>query len=107
MTGTQPPPKLELLLVNFKLDGPAMYLSWSYQIMGALARRGLDGYVTVTEEEKEPLVKMSSEWKAWRATHTFFVYLVSQLHGSINCTTTVDEIQNVNDIWEKFKLSRR
>ena len=84
MTRTQPPPKLELLLVNFKLDGLAMYLSWSYQIMGALARRGLDGNVTVTEEEKEPLVKMSSEWKAWRSTHTFlYTWFLNSMVPSI------------------------
>ena len=35
--GTQPPPRLELLPVEFKLDGPATYLSWSssdYRCLG-------------------------------------------------------------------------
>ena len=61
VTGTQPPYRLELLLPDFKLDGPTTYLSWLYQITGALEGRGLDGYLT--EEEKEPHVKMSSECK--------------------------------------------
>ena len=49
--GTQPSPRLEFLLVEFKLNGLAMYLSWSRRVTGALARRGVDGYLT--REEKE------------------------------------------------------
>ena len=45
VTGTQPPPRLELR-IDFKLNGP----------------RGLHDYLT--REEKEPLVKMSSEWES-------------------------------------------
>ena len=46
VTGIQPPPRLELLPVEFKLDGPATYLSWSCRIIGALAGRSLDNYIT-------------------------------------------------------------
>ena len=59
MMGTQPPTRLELLPVDLKLDGPATYLSWSRQIMGALAGRDFDGYLT--GEEKEPPVNTSNE----------------------------------------------
>ena len=34
--GTQPPPRLELLPVDFKLNGPATYLRWSCQFTGCL-----------------------------------------------------------------------
>ena len=72
--------------------------------MGALARKGLDGYLM--GEEKEPYVKMSSEWKEWRATHTsLYTWLLNSMVPLI--ATIVDEIQNVKDILEKFKLSRR
>ena len=100
--GTQPPPRLELLPVDFKLDGPAMYLSWSCRITGALARRGL-GYLT--GEEKEPPIKMSSEWKAWRATHmSLYAWLLNSMFPSI--ATTVDGILSVKEIWEKLQKRR-
>ena len=85
VTGTQPPYRLELLLPDFKLDGPTTYLSWLYQITGALEGRGLDGYLT--EEEKEPHVKMSSEWKAWRSTHTnhMLYCTINGLHALWHC----------------------
>ena len=54
MTGTQLQSRLELLLVDFKLDGLTMYLSWSHQITGALVRRCIDDILTC--EEKEPPV---------------------------------------------------
>ena len=89
VTRTQPPPRLELLPIEFKLDGPATYLSWSRWIIGALAGRSLDGYLT--GKEKEPLVKMSNEWKAWRATHmSLYMWLLNSMVPSI--ATTVDGI---------------
>ena len=67
ITGTQQqPPRLELLPVDLKLDGPATYLSWSRRITGALAGRGLEGYLT--GEEKEPVDPTTAEWKTWRTT---------------------------------------
>ena len=100
VTGTQPPPRLELLPVEFKLDGPATYLSWSCRIIGGLARRSLDNYLT--GEEKEPLVKMSNEWKAWRATHMFvYTWHLNSMVPSI--ATTVDGILSVTEIWEKLQ----
>ena len=56
--GTQPPPRLELLPVELKLDEPTTYLSWSRWIIDGLAGRSLDGYLT--GEEKEPPVLLNS-----------------------------------------------
>ena len=100
VTGMQPPPRLELLPVEFKLDGPATYLSWSRRIIGALAGRSLDGYLT--GEEKEPPIKTSNEWKAWRATHmSLYTWLLNSMIPSI--ATTVDGILSVKEIWEKLQ----
>ena len=44
---------------------------------------------------------MSSEWKAWRATHmSLYTWLLNSMVPSIS--TIVDGIQNVKDIWEKL-----
>ena len=100
VTRTQPPPRLELLPVEFKLDGLATYLSWPRWIIGALAGRSRDGYLT--GEEKEPLVKTSTEWKAWRATHmSVYTWLVNSMVPSI--ATTVDGILSVTEIWENLQ----
>ena len=95
VTGTQPPPRLELIPVDFKLDVPATYMSWSRRITGALAGRGLDGFLI--GEETKPLIKMSSKWKPRRATHiSLYAWLLNSMVPSI--ATTVDGIQNVKDI---------
>ena len=53
-------------------------------------------------EEKEPHVKMSSEWEAWRATHTsLYTWLLNSMVPSI--ATTVDGILSVKEIWEKLQ----
>ena len=39
VTGTQPPPRLELLPIDFKLNGPATYSSCSHRITNALCMR--------------------------------------------------------------------
>ena len=100
ISGTLQPPRLELLPVDLKLDGPATFLSWSRRISGALAGRGLEGYLT--GEEKEPADKETAEWKAWRATHmSLYTWLLNSMVPSI--ATTVDGIQSVRDIWEKLQ----
>jgi lipid-binding SYLF domain-containing protein len=51
---THPQPvKLDLLLVDLKLDGPATYLSWSCRIKGFLAGRNLEGFLTGEEEPRQ------------------------------------------------------
>ena len=97
VTRTQSPPRINLFPVDFKLDGPATYLSWLHRITGALARRGLDG--DLIGEEKEPPVEMSSEAKAWKAIHmSLYTWLLNSMVPSI--ATTVGGIQNVNGIGE-------
>ena len=60
-----------------------------------MAGRGLDG--SLTGEEKESLVKMSSEWKAWRATHmSLYIWLLNSIFLSI--ATIFYGVQNVKDI---------
>ena len=62
--------------------------------------RSLDGYLT--GEEKESLVKMSNEWKVWRATHmSLYTWLLNSMIPSI--ATTVDGILCVKEIWEKLQ----
>jgi hypothetical protein len=43
--------KLDLSSVDLKLDGPAMYLSWSHRIKTVLAGKRLDGYLTGAKAE--------------------------------------------------------
>ncbi|KAJ9550922.1 hypothetical protein OSB04_014967 [Centaurea solstitialis] len=98
----QQPPRLELLPVDLKLDGPTTYLSWSRRIMGALAGRGLEGYLT--GEEKEPTDPTTTEWKTWRATHmSVYTWLLNSMVPSI--AVTVDGISSVLDIWKKLKMT--
>lgn len=98
--GSQQPPRLELLPVDLKLDGPATYLSWSRRVMGALAGRGLDGYLS--GEVKEPADSKSDEWKVWRTTHmSLYTWLLNSMTPAI--ATTVDGIMSVKDIWAKLQ----
>ena len=74
-----------------------MYLTWSHRITSSLARRGLDCYLI--GQEKEPHVKMSNKWNAWRATQmSLYTWLLNSMVPSI--ATTIGGIQNVNDIGE-------
>jgi hypothetical protein len=45
-TSTQVQVKLDLPPIDLKLDGPAIYLSWSRRIETALVGKRLEGYLT-------------------------------------------------------------
>jgi gag-polypeptide of LTR copia-type len=57
------PVKVDLQSVEIKLDGPAMYLSWSCRIRRALEGKNLDGYIT---GETVVPAKGSAEYSEWR-----------------------------------------
>jgi hypothetical protein len=89
--------KLDLPLMDLKLDGPATYLSWSRQIEASLVRKRLEGYLTGAEPGSD-----SAQADEWRTTHTqLFTWLLNSMVPSI--ASLVDDIQMVRNIWAKLK----
>lgn len=86
--------KMDLPPVDLKLKGPTTYLSWSCRIMGALAGRNLERYLT---GEKVEQGKDTDEWNGWKTTHMLlYTWLLNSMIPSI--AITVAGIQSVRDI---------
>jgi hypothetical protein len=95
----RPVQRIELPLLDRKLDGPASYLSWSRLVRYTLEGKDLEGYLT--GDKNEP-VEGSPERSEWKSTHmTIYIWLLSSLTPSI--ASTVDDIDRVKDVWEKLK----
>jgi hypothetical protein len=90
--------RLDLPLVDLKLDGPATYMSCSCRIETALVGKRLEGYLTGAEPGSD-----NAQADEWRTTHTqLFTWLLNSMVSSI--ASLVDDIQMVRDIWEKLKM---
>jgi Retrotransposon gag protein len=81
----RPVQRIDLPLLDRKLDGPASYLSWSRRVRYTLESKDLEGYLT--GDKREP-----AEVLDW---------LLNSLTSSI--ASTVDGKDRVNDVWEKLK----
>lgn len=89
--------KLDLPLVDLKLDGPATYLSWSRRIEAALVGKKLEGYLTGDEPASG-----SAQADEWRTTHALlYTWILNSMEPSI--ASLVDGIRHVRDIWAKLK----
>jgi Retrotransposon gag protein len=94
----RPVQRIDLPLLDRKLDGPASYLSWSRQVRYTLEGKDLEGYLT--GDKNEP-AEGSPERAEWKSTHmTIYMWLLSSLTPSI--ASTVDGIDRVKDVWEKL-----
>jgi hypothetical protein len=91
----RPVQRIDLPLLDRKLDGPASYLSWSRWVRYTLDGKDLEGYLT--GDKNEP-AEGSPERAEWKSTH---MWLLSSLTPSI--ASTVDGIDRVKDVWEKLK----
>jgi hypothetical protein len=56
--------KLDLPLVDLKLNGPVTYLSWSRRIKNALARRNMEGFLMGKESRRD-----TAGWNEQKTTH--------------------------------------
>jgi hypothetical protein len=92
--------KLDLPPMDLKFDGPAIYLSWSRRIKGALIGRNLKEFLTGEKEEPR---QNTVGWNKWKTTHMLlYTWLLNSMVSSI--VITVDDIQSVKDIWAKLKM---
>jgi hypothetical protein len=92
------PIKVDLQSVEIKLDGPAMYLSWSCWVRRALEGKNLDG--NITGEMAVP-AKGSTEYSEWRSINSLLhTWLLNLMIVSI--AKTVDGIKTVSDVWGKL-----
>jgi Retrotransposon gag protein len=91
--------RIELPLLDRKLDGPASYLSWSRRVRYTLEGKDLEGYLT--GDKREP-AEGSPKRAEWKSTHmTIYTWLLNSLTFSI--ASIVDGIDRVKDVWEKLK----
>jgi hypothetical protein len=95
----RPVQRIDLPLLDRKLNGSASYLSWSRRVRYTLEGKDLEGYLTGDKKES---AEGSPERTEWKSTHmTIYMWLMSSLTPSI--ASTVDGIDRVKDVWEKLK----
>jgi Retrotransposon gag protein len=91
--------RIDLPLLDRKLDGPGSYLSWSRRVRYTLEGKDLEGYLTGDKKESAEGYPEGAEWNS---THmTIYMWLLSSLTPSI--ASTVDGIDRVKDVLEKLK----
>jgi hypothetical protein len=87
----RPVQRIDIPLLDRKLDGPISYLSWSRRVRYTLEGKDLEGYLT--GDKKEP-AEGSPERAEWKSTHMIiYMWLLSSLTPSI--ASTVDGIVRV------------
>jgi hypothetical protein len=90
----RPVQRIDLPLLDRKLDGPTSYLSWSRRVRYTLEGKDLEGYLT--GDKREP-AEGSPERAEWKSTHmTIYMWLLNSLISSI--ASTVDGIDRVKDV---------
>jgi hypothetical protein len=95
----RPVQRIDLPLLDRKLDGSASYLSWSRRVRYTLEGKDLEGYLT---GDKKKIAEGSPERAEWKSTHmTIYMWLLSSLTPSI--ASIVDDIDRDKDVWEKLK----
>jgi hypothetical protein len=90
----RPVQRIDLPLLDRKLDGSASYLSWSRRVKYTLEGKDLEGYLI--GDKKEP-AEGSPARAEWKSTHmTVYMWLLSSLTPSI--ASTMDGIERVKDV---------
>jgi hypothetical protein len=90
----RPVQRIDLPLLDRKLDGPALYLSWSRRVRYTLEGKDLEEYLTRDKNESAEGYPERAEWKS---THmTIYMWLLSSLTPLI--ASTVDDIDRVKDV---------
>jgi hypothetical protein len=91
----RPVQRIDLPLLDMKLDGPALYLSWSRRVRYTLEGKDLEEYLTRDKNEPAEGYPERAEWKS---THmTIYMWLLSSLTPLI-ASTVDDDIDRVKDV---------
>jgi hypothetical protein len=86
--------RVELPMVDTKLEEPTSYLSWSRRVRYTLVKKDLKGFLT--GEKAEPAEGTLGRTK-WKCTHMIvYIRLLSLMAPSI--ASTVDGIERVKDV---------
>jgi hypothetical protein len=95
----RPVQRIDLSLLDRKLDGPTSYLNWLRQVRYTLEGKDMEGYLIGDKKES---AEGSSERAEWKSTHMIiYMWFLSSLTPSI--ASTVDGIDRVKDVWKKLK----